>query len=455
MKNDPKKPIDMPMRRRAEATLKQQAKLRSLSMTDYEVRKQYHELQVSQIELEMQNNALNELQHARLEIEAGLKRYTELFDFAPVGYVSLDRVGTLSDINLTSAQLLGLERERLIGRQLGFFISQDSQQIFKNFLANVFDHGTKGSCEVELMQYDGSRFFAQIDAVADKQRLVCHAVLKDITQRKIAEEAVIKAHEQLEARVLERTSDLVYANEQLKLEIEERKRVEEELRQSKEQLRQLTIHQESVKEGERKRIAREIHDDLGQNLLALRIDVSIFHARTAHAHPKLHERAGATLQIIDSTMKSIRAIINNLRPSTLDIGLQAAIEWQVKEFERRSGISCKLTVNQKNIDLSLDDQIATGIFRIVQESLTNVSRHANASQVNIKLQRDKESLFLQVIDNGVGIPQGCRRKANSFGLIGMQERISQMGGELTVANIEEGAGTALTVSIPLASTGND
>ena len=87
----------------------------------------------------------------------------------------------------------------------------------------------------------------------------------------------------------------------------------------------------------------------------------------------------------------------------------------------------------------------------MQESLTNVSRHANASQVNIKLQREKESLFLQVIDNGVGIPQGCRRKANSFGLIGMQERVSQMGGVLSVANIEEGGGTALTVSIPIAA----
>lgn len=450
MKTDPKKPIDMPMRRRAEATLKQQQKLRSLSMTDYEMRKQFHDLQVNQVELEMQNSALNELQHARLEIEAGLKRYTDLFDYAPVGYCTLDRAGALSDINLTSAQLLGLERERLTGRQLGFFVSEKSQSAFKDFLSQVFSSDEKKGCEVELIQYDGSRFFAQIEAIADKQKLSCHAVLKDITQRKIAEEAVIKAHEQLEARVLERTADLLYANEQLKSEIEERKRVEEELRQSKEQLRQLTIHQESVKEGERKRIAREIHDDLGQNLLALRIDVSIFHARTARAHPHLHERAGATLQIIDSTMKSIRAIINNLRPSTLDIGLQAAIEWQVKEFERRSGIGCKLCVDHQNLDLSLDDHVATGIFRIVQESLTNVSRHANASQVNIKLQRDEGSLFLQVIDNGVGIPQGCRRKANSFGLIGMQERVSQMGGVLTVANIEEGGGTALTVSIPIA-----
>jgi PAS domain S-box-containing protein len=450
MKESTKKFIDTPMRRRAEETLKQQQKLRSLSMTDYEVRKQYHELQVSHIELEMQNTALQELQHARLEIEAGLRRYTELFDFAPVGYVTLDRAGRLSDINLTSANLLGLERERLVGRQLGFFVSENSQSVFKDFLAQVFSSDEKKACEIELIQFDGSRFFANIEAISDIPKKSCHVVLKDITQRKMAEEAVIKAHEQLEARVLERTADLMHANEQLKSEIEERKRVEEELRQSKEQLRQLTIHQESVKEGERKRIAREIHDDLGQNLLALRIDVSIFHARTAHGHPRLHERAGATLNIIDATMKSIRAIINNLRPSTLDIGLQAAIEWQVKEFQRRSGIDCNLSLDHDNLDLSLDEHIATGIFRILQESLTNVSRHANASQVNIKLQRHKDSLSLQVIDNGVGIPQGCRRKANSFGLIGMQERVSQMGGMLTVDNVEEGGGTALTVSVPIA-----
>jgi PAS domain S-box-containing protein len=441
--------VETPMRRRAEAALKQQ-RFKQLSFPGYETREQFNEFQVSQLELEMQNKALTELQHARMEIEAGLRRYTELFDFAPVGYATLDQAGTLSEINLTSANLLGLEREKLVGRKLGFFVSENCQSTFKEFLARVFASGEKEICEVELIQYDGSQFFIQIEAIADKLRQACHAVLKDITQRKIPEAAVIKAHEQLEARVLERTADLVYANEQLKLEIEERKRVEEELLQSKEQLRQLTIHQESVKEGERKRIAREIHDDLGQNLLALRIDVSLLHARTARAHPRLHERTSATLQIIDATMKSVRAIINNLRPSTLDIGLQAAIEWQVKEFERRSGIGCKLLVDHKNFDLSLDDRIATGIFRIVQESLTNVSRHANASQVNIKLQRDKENLFLQVIDNGVGIPQGCRRKANSFGLIGMQERVSQMGGVLTVDNVEEG-GTALTISVPIAA----
>jgi signal transduction histidine kinase len=328
-------------------------------------------------------------------------------------------------------------------------VADKSQIEYKNFLAQVFSSGRKEMCEVQLVNFDGTRFYAHIEAIADKWKHSCHTVLKDITQRKLAEEAVIKAHEQLETRVLERTGELLRANEQLRLEIEVRKRIEEELRQSKEQLRQLTIHQESVKEGERKRIAREIHDELGQNLLALRIDVSLLHARTAHGHPRLHERANATLQVIDASMKSVRAIINNLRPSTLDIGLHAAIEWQVKEFERRSGIACELLGDHDHSDEGLDENIATGVFRILQESLTNVSRHANATQVKIKLQRDKDRLFLQVLDNGVGIPLGCRRKANSFGLLGIQERVSQMDGELVIGNVEQEGGTVLTISIPL------
>jgi PAS domain S-box-containing protein len=441
-------PIDM--QQRAESVLRHRLeKTDPVQFEEHEVRRQYHELQVSHIELEMQNSALVELQQARLEIEAGLKKYTDLFDYSPVGYITLDQNGALSEINLTSAHMLGVAREKLAGQLLGFFITEDYRGIFKNYLATVFATGKKESCEIELLRVDGSTVFVQIEAVACVSDKTCHAVLKDISQKKNAEAAVVKAHEQLESRVLDRTADLLFANHQLKLEIEERKRAEEALRQSREQLRQLTIHQESVKEGERKRIAREIHDDLGQNLLALRIDVSMLHARTALSHPSLHKRASSTLQVIDACMKSVRGIINNLRPSTLDIGLQAAIEWQVKEFERRFGIQCNLSFDTENFDFNLEENVATGLFRILQESLTNVSRHANASQVNIKLMREKNKLYMQVIDNGVGIRPGCRRKANSFGLIGIQERISQMNGDMTIKNVRQETGTILTIAIPL------
>ncbi len=228
--------------------------------------------------------------------------------------------------------------------------------------------------------------------------------------------------------------------------INERKQAEEALRQSQEELRQLASYQERIKEDERKRIAREIHDELGQNLLALRIDIAMLHARTGATHPKLNGKVHAVLDHIDSTMKAMRAIINNLRPTVLDLGLNAAIEWQVKEFQRRTGITCELLMPEA--ELVMDDNRATALFRILQESLNNVFRHARASRTKIELYLTGERLFMKVADNGVGIFPDCRRKANSFGLVGIKERISTLGGELRIDTAQD-AGTALTVSIPL------
>lgn len=228
--------------------------------------------------------------------------------------------------------------------------------------------------------------------------------------------------------------------------INERKQAEEALRQSQEELRELASYQERIKEDERKRIAREIHDELGQNLLALRIDIAMLHARTGTSHPKLNKKVHSVLDHIDATMKAMRAIINNLRPTVLDLGLNAAIEWQVKDFQRRTGIACELMMPAD--ELNVDDNRATALFRILQESLNNVFRHARASKTSIRLKVEQERLFMSVSDNGVGIFPGCRRKANSFGLVGIKERISALGGEFSLEAGEEN-GTSLTVSIPL------
>ncbi|WP_420475796.1 response regulator [Noviherbaspirillum sp. ST9] len=228
--------------------------------------------------------------------------------------------------------------------------------------------------------------------------------------------------------------------------INERRQAEEALRQSQEELRQLASYQERIKEDERKRIAREIHDELGQNLLALRIDIAMLHARTGTSHPKLNKKVQAVLEHIDSTMKAMRAIINNLRPTVLDLGLNAAIEWQVKEFQRRTGIACELLMPEAEV--VVDDNRATALFRVLQESLNNVFRHARATRAKIELQMTGERLLMSVSDNGVGIFPGCRRKANSFGLVGIKERISTLGGELYIDTAPD-SGTALTIAVPL------
>jgi PAS domain S-box-containing protein len=230
-------------------------------------------------------------------------------------------------------------------------------------------------------------------------------------------------------------------------DISERKKVEEALKHSRQMLRHLVSYQERVREDERKRIAREIHDDLGQNLLALRIDVSMLHARTGTAHPKLNERVRLALNHIDATIKAVRAAINNLRPTVLDLGLNAAIEWQVQDFQRRSGIACELSMDD---DVRLDDDRATALFRILQESLNNVLRHAQASQVQIDLYRDENRLVMMIADDGIGIFPDCRRKANSFGLVGIEERINALGGQLEIES-DRDKGTTLVVSLPLHS----
>jgi signal transduction histidine kinase len=221
------------------------------------------------------------------------------------------------------------------------------------------------------------------------------------------------------------------------------------LQLSHQKLRRLADHAYQIKEMERKRIAREIHDDLGQNLLALRIEAELLASRTRGTHNHLHKRARATLQQIDTTIKSVRQIINDLRPTVLDLGLAAAVEWQVAQFQRRTGIHCELADDHGEI--VLPDHCATAFFRILQESLTNIVRHANASRVEVELRMHGGWLTLTVKDNGCGLPSGGTSKADSFGLVGIEERIVILGGTCAIFSAPEG-GTTVVVSAPVAHT---
>lgn len=235
----------------------------------------------------------------------------------------------------------------------------------------------------------------------------------------------------------------------ISVDVTERKRAEELLRRSKERLRQLAVYQTRLKEEERKRIARDIHDDLGQNLMALRIEVASLVQRTTDAHPRLNQRARSVMDNVDSTIRSVRHIINDLRPAVLDLGLAAALEWQVDEFVKRSPLSCTLEIGVHESELKLDDARATALFRVCQEALTNISRHASASAVRIGLTRRHDSLELSISDNGIGgLPLQERRKGQSFGLLGMRERLVTLGGKLHIESVP-GQGTTLVARIPL------
>jgi signal transduction histidine kinase len=218
------------------------------------------------------------------------------------------------------------------------------------------------------------------------------------------------------------------------------------LQHSHHKLRRLAAHSDKIKEEERKRIAREIHDDLGQNLLVLRIDVDLLTTRTRHRHPRLHARAQRMLGQIDSNIKSVRQIINDLRPSVLDLGLSAAVEWQISQFRSHSGMMCELVGH--DTEIHLDDQRATAFFRVLQESLSNILQHARASLVRVELRQSDGTLSMTISDNGVGVRDSHRNKAGSFGLVGIEERISLLGGSCSIDGSPNG-GTTVAISVPV------
>ena len=231
-------------------------------------------------------------------------------------------------------------------------------------------------------------------------------------------------------------------------DVTERKRSEEQFRASSEQLRALAARLQSAREDERTYVAREIHDELGQTCTALKMDLVLLVQQLPKNRRRAHERAQSMVKLIDDMIHTLRRIASELRPGTLDdLGLLAAIEWQAQEFESRSGVKCHLALPQAEI--ALDSDRSTAIFRIFQETLTNVARHANATRVNVRLVGDAESLTLEVTDNGKGIDETRASAHNSLGLLGMRERALLLGGEFNVAGVS-GQGTTVTLRVPLA-----
>ncbi|MBN2297647.1 MAG: PAS domain S-box protein [Deltaproteobacteria bacterium] len=235
------------------------------------------------------------------------------------------------------------------------------------------------------------------------------------------------------------------------LDITEMKKAQEDLMHSREQLRNLHKHAQDVREGERTRVAREIHDELGQVLTALKMDLSYLSRKFPQETKPLHTKINLMLKFIDMTIQSVKRITMDLRPGLLDhLGLVPAIEWQADEFQKRTGITCEVTVDPE--DITLDKDQSTTVFRIFQETLTNVARHANASHIKTSLQADDGMLKMIVTDNGKGITRKQIEDSKSFGLMGIRERAYFSGGDVVFTG-KKGHGTSVIVSIPIDSDG--
>lgn len=220
----------------------------------------------------------------------------------------------------------------------------------------------------------------------------------------------------------------------------------EELQRSFQQLRGLAARLQSVQEVERKRVAREIHDQLGQALTAIKIDVSSLVRELPGGQKQQPERTSTILKLVDETIQSVRRISTELRPGILDdLGLVAAVEWAGEEFQARTGTKCQLDLPQD--DIAVDPERATAIFRIFQETLTNIARHADASEVEARLASKNGELILEVHDNGRGISKERLQNEESLGILGMRERALLFGGDLAITGVP-GKGTAVRVRIP-------
>lgn len=227
----------------------------------------------------------------------------------------------------------------------------------------------------------------------------------------------------------------------------DRKQVVEQLRHSHAQLRALSVYLQHVREEESMRISRAVHDELGQALTGLKIDLSWLSARLPKRLDPLIDKTREMSSRIDETIKTVRRISTELRPGILDhLGLAAAIEWQANEFQTRTSIPCKVTHRVDHV--IMEEDLNTVFFRIFQETLTNIIRHANASKVDVNLAEDHGSLVLIVKDNGRGITREQLSKISSLGLLGMRERAGLLGGEVTITG-KRNKGTKVVASIPL------
>lgn len=392
------------------------------------------------------------IEHASFEIEEHLRLLIEgVLEYA---IIQLDPQGHIVSWNAGAERMKGYSADEILGRHFSVFYDLDDVQSGRPKRNLAVAAGT-GECKDEgwRIRKDGSRFWASVLITAlrdpDGRLRGFLKITRDMTERRTREEILKEAKEQLEVHVQQRAAALVQMNLELRQEIGERKRAEGELRKSLEQLRALAARLQSVREEERALVAREMHDELGQACTAIKMDLASIGRKATKRQTQLQAKVDSAIQLVDQMIFTVRRIASDLRPRTLDdLGLTAALEWQAQEFESRTGIRCALVLPGE--ELTLDAERSTAIFRIFQESLTNVVRHSRATRVEAHLEKQQNELIFLVRDDGVGFDIAQTRTRKSLGLVGMQERALLLNGELTIESVP-GSGTTVKFQIPLST----
>ncbi|HEU5408773.1 MAG TPA: PAS domain-containing protein [Nitrospira sp.] len=352
-----------------------------------------------------------------------IRRQADIINQIQETVITVDMNGYVTSWNNGAERMLGYTIKEALGKHISFVYPADDREFLEREVLTPVK--TKGTHQLEI-------------------------------RRRTKSEALRFAH--LSLTLLRNDSGAPIGIVGCSMDITDRKRGEEALLNSRNQLAALAVRLESVREEERGRIALEIHDVLGQALTGLKLDVSWVYKQILESNGSFEpsavlSRLASSLELVDSTIQSVREIATTLRPGVLDqLGLEAAVEWQAREFRHRTGIACTTSISPDRIDVG--EQQSTALFRILQEVLTNVARHAHASEVDIRLEETREQVIMQIRDNGKGITAAEKSGPTAFGLLGMRLRAQQQDGAFDIQGTP-GIGTTVTVRMPRSRASDD
>jgi PAS domain S-box-containing protein len=448
MRKNSKRYEEPTLRQKAEDSLKNRSFNAGPHLSKADALKLIHELQVYQEELKMQND---ELELAKKQVaESAASKYAQLYDFAPSGYFTLNRNGEIIMLNISGANLLGHDRSLLLNTVFGFYITQETRPKFKFFLSKAFKSNKKETCEVEISEKDGVPIYIHLSAIASEDDGECLLSAVDISEQKQTEEMLYQSEKKLQQEVKDRTQELENLNLSILSELIKRKSSQKQLKKSLHDYKLLYAYLQKVREDERLSIARIIHDDLAQLLSTMKIELISWKERPEKQNSKSHDPVGPLLLLVEQCMDAVTSIIVELRPVLPgNMGLIPAIKHLFAEFQKRTGITCDTRIQEDNF--SIDNESAYAIYRVIQEALTNIRNHSQASYVAVKISGTPSSFSITMKDNGIGVSQEKINDHRSFGIIGMRERIVGMKGSITFKGVE-GKGTSIHLKVPVAKT---
>lgn len=443
------------MRRQAEARLRNQLGRKpkpAIPKSTADRQRLLHELQVHQIELEMQNA---ELQDARDRTAILLEKYTDLYDFAPVGYFTLDNQSTIQEVNLTGSSLLGTDRSRLINQRLSRSLTPASHADFQRFLGRIFAGFENQACEVTVVKRDATAFRANLHGAllvaSSGPPKSCRVVVSDITAHKQAEEAQHRL-EALAASILTLEQEIAHHKEREgSLRKSDRHHIQllAKSHQMQERLRQLSHQIMSAQDDEHRQISRELYAVISQALAGINIRLEMIKMETAIDSNELDSRINGMKRIVEDSMGIVDRFSRQFHPTVLDdLGLIPALRSYVQDFTQQTRIDVQLHVFPGVEELSIDKK--TAFYHVVQETFAHVIRYTRARQANITIDKTKIGARMKIFCNGTACQRAIRsrvEKSKELELFGLNERMEMVGGSFAIKSIK-GVGITMTASIP-------